>query len=366
MTSRSFSHRIGICWLLILVAGCLPSEPQWLPDGSGLVYTKPGDEQSELTHLDLTAGKTRRMAMVGDSRTSPVGVSPTGDRVALLKRNGKANAQVIVADLEGNLVHTSPEFTLGDKEFNEEWDAISWSPFDDHLFLWLSPPRLYHLKTGEFEILHAEHPSLSLLAFRVSPFLPDGTGLILEREVDEGPPQFVFCNWQGELRSLKFADGVRPEQFESQQNGEMQWWPPAGRWQDNVARLPLERGYMLLDPQRGLIDFEPSEMLTRACEAAKKDKWSAAATFSDPMQRLVARRLGREHFTVEWFSHPAAAPKVILSKVRAGYPDDNQPVTFFPSPEGDKIAIKYRQETKDGVRIMVVNRQGGVIYDGEL
>lgn len=371
MSNLTLTHRLALLGVLLAAVGCVPSEPQWLPDGSGLVYTKPGEKGTGLAHVDLDVGKRRQIATVEDSRTSPVGVSPNGQRYALIQRqidSGGKLAQVAVFDAEGNNIHTSESFALGDDDFNKQWDAVSWSPHDDRLFLWVMPPRLYHLKTGRFEILPEGRPSLTLLVYRVSPFLPDGTGLLLEVKEPSGGALFFIRDWQGNVQPMKLASGTSAEQFSGQPSEEMKFWPPAGRWQGNIAKLPVKQGFMVLEPDHGEVRFEPSDAVTRAWQKAELDKWGAVATFSDPMQRVVARHLPNDenHFAVEYFSHPGASPTVIMTGVQSGYTTGDGAVTFFPSPAGDLIAIKYRHRDSEVVRLMVIQRRGQILYDGEL
>src|SRR5262249_40600378 len=151
-------------------------EPQWLPDSSGLIYPKKVEAGTQLRHFDLKQERVRDIAEVGRSVTSPVGVSPSGDRCALIRRKsegGRKVAQVVVVDTSGRIAHESKTFPVDSENGNPEWDMVSWSPVGNQLLLWLSPALLYDIDTGKLEEIKDCSPSAIFCVYRLSPFAPD-------------------------------------------------------------------------------------------------------------------------------------------------------------------------------------------------
>ena len=71
-------------------------------------------------------------------------------------------------------------------------------------------------------------------------------------------------------------------------------------------------------------------------------------------------------YVVEYFASTSAEPKVVLPRVRSGYQDGMTLVPLYRSPDGQRVAVKYRTEKDDAPRLAIIDREGKIIRDVEL
>jgi hypothetical protein len=353
------------CCGALTLTGCLAEEPVWLPNGSGLVYITPGEKESLLKHLDLENDRHRVIAAIPNCRSSPPAVSPAGDRIAVLKQE-KDGSRIVIFDLSGKVVHESASFPHPTNE-QQQWNMLVWSPFGNQLLTVSDQPQLYHVDQREFQSLQGCKPSLLFVVYRVSPFVPDGSGLLLEFETGaEGAhgPDLRLLTWDGNLRITPAADFAEVQN--SQQDLE-KFWPPPARWSGNVLRFELSVGTIAIDADREVMSLEKNEAITARWKQAEKENWLTTATFAKSAERVIVRRNAKGNsLQVEFRAGPNQAAKVLLDNVYPGYREHGQLISLYPASDGRYMAIKYSREEKGAPRLLVIDRQGETVRDEPL
>lgn len=363
-------HILG--WLiaglaLLATTGCFRMEPHWLPDSSGVVYPQPVSGGNRLKHVDIETHRQRTIADLPGCYTSPVGVSPEGDRFAVVRRHSEGDlkrGRVVILGTDGRELHESASFPLGEGQGPPEvWDMISWSSHGNRMLIWLDPPVLYDVDTKKIEVLTGSRPSAFFYFYRLSPFVPDGSGVILEQGDADSDAQFVIRTWDGSVHRLEMADEAQKFR-EAVEEEKVEWWPPPGHWHGNVARLAFRDGYIEINADRRHIGFDPSESVARMWKNAESNQWATVAMFGEPTKRVVTKKdPKREHFyRIEYYSHPAMEPNLLVVNARSGYADQHH-IPLYLSPNGKLIALKYRREKEDAIRLMVINVQGQIVHD---
>jgi hypothetical protein len=349
----------------ILITGCLPEEPVWLPNGAGLVYVKPGEKDAELKHLDLENDRQRVIATISNCVTSPPAVSPQGDKVAVLQQSGDEMARIVVFDLSGQVTHRSAPFA---QDTDEKWNTLTWSPFGERLLLIAEQPLLYSLDKRELLPLDKCKPSLLFLIYRVSPFVPDGSGLLLESEGDTvgGDDQNLkLMSWDGELHQIKPAAEL--DKLKDANLNLESFWPPPGTWQGNQLRLEVGLGYVVIDVERRQMRLEEDPVVVQRWKQAKDEQWLTTSTFAGGQARVVVSRTAENNvLRVDLRATPQSEAKVLLERAYAGYRDKSQLISLYPSSDGRYLAIKYSREMKGPPRILVIDRQGKTVRDDAL
>jgi WD40 repeat protein len=209
-------------------AGCTPPAVVWLPDSSGFVYTG-GKVNRELFVYDLKTKKPRLVADTGCSTIRPA-VSPDGKRVAVARvfsdEHKADKVQVIVFDLQGKVVHRSPELDWGKhgEENTIYLTALFWDEPGKKLLVYdvLSlSAGIYDLESKRIVLLEGWP-----LIFGTTPISPDGKKFLLvkpgERNHTESKGNLQLLDWQGKTQAIDFAEGA-PDMFDPYNFCESQW-----------------------------------------------------------------------------------------------------------------------------------------------
>ncbi|HTN76356.1 MAG TPA: hypothetical protein VL096_13955, partial [Pirellulaceae bacterium] len=303
-----------------------------------------------------------------------VGISPQGDRIAVLRREviaGRKFARVVVFEITGRIVHESAPVALATDSETGSWDAISWSPLGNRLLLWVDPPQLYDLDRRAFELIDEGRPSPIFLAYRLSPFLPDGSGVILQRGPYDGERMFedlLVRDSSGKSQPLVLTERAKQMLTRHDVDDESPHWPEPARWQAGVARLAFEHEILVIDPDRLRIDAQASAAQERFWNSAQAERWSSSATYRDATSRLLVRRQRKneERFDILFQSHPAATATLLAEDVKSAYSEGSNHLGLFPSPDGRYVAIKYTTTKPNRPRLMIVNEKGEKVSDGEM
>ncbi|MBM4069229.1 MAG: hypothetical protein FJ271_09830 [Planctomycetes bacterium] len=357
-------HRLIICCLPLLLAGCLP-RVVWLPDSSGLVYTAgPG---GNLLHVhDLSRGKPLVKDLPG--RVNVPAVSPDGKllAVALLAGNSpNSRVRILVFDRAGRETHRSDEIPWhGETKLYSARPLGAetyWEPAGTRLLI-AGDDRLgfYDLKSRQFRAQPGNFGPGPLI------FGGEWRGPRSKDMLVRCDGQFALLDWNGAVQSLR---GLNVE-ASNQVRDAMTTWPAifSSRWDDDIAEVGWNSDRFRFDLARRTVAF--SQVLPDFADGRKVVQQRFSFGAGKPSVRvveLVARNFGLGGdgqegtfgmFRVEVLKPGQDQPSVLVPKISGC-------VQLVPSPDRRLLAVDCLADSADRApqerTILVVDAAGRLI-----
>jgi hypothetical protein len=357
---------------LLTVGGCLPVG--WLPDSSGFVYTGRR-EFDRLIHYDLATGKRRVLIEKLPAGAPTVAISPDGKRIAVAclcrgrNKNKPETMQVLLYDLQGKLIHNSPQFN---------WGANRRAGEDDHP----NTGAFWVARAGVLLIQDYEEPGRTGIydlgkdvmrkvlegtpcVYGGTPVRPDGKGFLMVGGVPPAVPEseLFFVDWKGESQRIPLKWEIKNEKIHPDAGLGLLLFPWKGtsEWQGPVARVTYGTLRIQTDTEKrtGILDeLRHSDATVDGKELLQH---YAFARGGIKLRVLLAERTKRAdsigdedvHLHLEMIRPGEKKPRV-LQKIQNGS------YYFSPSPDGKWVAIRSGADNSRTDEILLVSETGQV------
>ena len=389
--------------LLVTATGCFEDDTVWLPDSSGVVCIQA---DGALMHYDLTTSR-RRILERADWLRNKKGqfkpaVSPDGKRVAVIRHVASKQShtvQFVLYNVSDGTKHESRVFALPAKEQLRATSTIGsgrvhWSPNGQRILFHvdatiettrearakrlfggllsddptISTLGVYDLRKDTVQVYDGLHESQLSRYSSLSPFTPDGRGFLAESA--GGWQSLVFADWTGQTYDFKLTEALRnaaepvkveskpsfgfefdeeEEEFELEQI--MLAWPGAS-WKGSVAVLRCDRGNVIFDPLRRVIDLRPSTIPEGLPKCATFDECGVAELKDDVVVLLFSGQI-----KIAKRSRNAKKPTWSVAEVASF----DAVHGFYPSPNREYFFVHYEVDHKAGR--LILNEDGEVVGD---
>ena len=337
---------VGVSAILLTLAGCYPRNILWLPDSSGIVYAEKGD--SQLARYDLTRKASKVICETGTKTPWPA-ISRDGKRIAVAKRERvltegsdvvTLRTQVIIYDIDGTEQKRSSIHIVVKRDVPAKATITT---IEETALNWSGPPdKILIADAGIFDCVRDKWINIRALfsPWNNTPVRPDGKGFL-----GFSNKSFVFVDWDGWITEFKDMpeDPVKDVvSFE---------------WQKNTARISDKNGVheFNTDAMKYVFRNDPPRF-----DGDGELTW--VNTFSGTELKLAVFHTKTKKGTedISLFRLDAVIPS---AKKRRTLIDDSAinlgGLSFFPSPDGEMVAIRFCQSGfYDRETILVVNRAG--------
>ena len=353
--------------LLLGTAGCsYPRNVLWLPDSKEIIFSEKNG--ARLVQYALAQKSSKVIVENTNTKTPWPAISPDGKKVAVLKVNSRAqkkdertvtrDLQVIIYNLDGTESSRSKGFTetvetapaSKDSEVSLQDGMLAWSSFPDKIVAFSAKSSLiYDCRKDSWIEVEKVMPAPT------NPICPNGKGFLgVKRDEEEQGEKLILVDWEGRIIEFKDPKILKvPE-------GDLVGFS----WDKNIARfvfatmiVECDVETMTCSQKKQVLSFPADDGLI---------KWSFEfKTGGRRVCVLEAKPQEKDKTPTQWLETQIPSKQIRKVLVNKGQAASLNSFSFFPSPDGEKLAIRFKklnpESPVDEDAIIVVDNNGEVL-----